>query len=448
MRDEIKVLITALIILVAVTEVTKFIYPTQNTMWNVYYERQVRETFYKGQIPSYDELSYLGRPMTYLPGYFGAKALFLWLMNMNYGPLGDYLFELFLNVSFVIGLWYLGRKLKLNGLSLLIFILIPASGIFVFQLLSAHLLHVLSLDLLIFSLVFYFGSYRYKEIITGTLLGASSIVHAFSLVMFPIIYGSIRLGMIKTKRELWSEMERGLVVILIALLILMLFYSPTLIKYGGPKEALPRLWGWLRHWTFNYIYTEYQFLFPLIILSSLFGLVKRKTRVISVFILIFVISYFTLSYRVNILISFLSAPLIAFLFEDKKSKFLILLLILINLTACIYYMGGFQTPPCADGYANPECLSVITELRNGVDPVAVPPLFGHATTFIVERPVLADLYVEYADQQKLKDEIELERTKNLSLAKKWNVTTMVVEGKCNRTIIYDNGFYSICLLDP
>ena len=447
MRDEIKILLISIGIVLLATNIPKLIYPTQNTLWNIYYERQVRETFYQGQIPAYDELSYLGRPMTYLPGYFAAKAMFLWLMNLDYSSLGDWLFETFVNAAFVIGLVFLGSRIGLKKESLLIFTLVPISCVFIFTLMSAHLLHVLSLALLTFALGFAFTNHKYREFICGILLGAASIVHAFAFVMFPIIYGALKLEKIKTKNELWYELERGFIIMIIAFIILLVLYSPVLEKYGRPTEALPEKWGWLLHWDYKYIYNEYFLLAPVLIFSSIFGLFFKKTRWPALFVLIGLIALFTITFRVNVIVSFIGAALIARFFENKFARIVILLIILLNFPLLIYRLGGFVTP-CIDGYINNECRPAIEELRNMPDSVLEEPLLGHATTFIAEKPVLADLYVEYANEQQLIDAINFEETNNLTVAEKWNITTILTRYSCgNYTKVYDNGYFKICLKD-
>lgn len=445
MRDEIKILLISIIIVLLATNIPKLIYPTQDTLWNVYYERQVRETFYQGEIPSYDELSYLGRPMTYLPGYFVAKSTFLWLLGLDYNNLGDWLFETFVSIAFVVGLVFLGSRIGLKRESLLIFTLAPISCVFIFTLLSAHLLHVLSLALLTLALGFAFTNHEYKEFICGVLLGAASVVHAFAFVMFPIIYGAFKLEKIRNKEDLWYEIERGFIVMLIAFIILLILYSPVLENYGKPTEALPERWGWLLHWDYKYIYNEYFLLAPVLIFSSIFGLFFQKTRWPALFVLIGLVTLFTVTFRVNVIISFIGAALIVRFFESKFARIIILIIILLNLSLLIYRLGGFVTP-CVDGYINNECRLAIEELKNMPDSVLEEPLLGHSTTFIAEKPVLADLYVEYADEQQLVDAINFEETNNLSIAEKWNITTILTRHSCgNYTEVYDNGYFRICL---
>lgn len=444
MRDR-KILILSIVVMLIVTNIPKLIYPTQDTLWNVYYERQTKETFYHGLIPRYDELSYLGRPMTYLPGYFAAKAMFLWLVGTGYNNFGNWLFETFLNITFIIGLFYLGKKLGLKNIALLIFVFSVISCVFIFTLMAAHLLHVLSLVLLTFALSFSLNKKEGREIISGIMLGAASIVHAFSFIMFPVIYAAFRLGEIKSRKELWKEIESGLITMLAALLILFVFYSPVLENYGKPTEALPEKWGWLLHWDHRYIYSEYFLLAPILIFTSIFGLFYKKLRWLAIFTLIGLLSLFTVTFRVNVIVSFIGALLIAKFFEIRKIKFLILALILINFAFLIFRLGGYVTP-CIDGYINNECRFAINELKNMPDAVLEEPLLGHATTFIAEKPVLADLYVEYANEEQLIDAINFEETNNLTIAEKWNITTILTRYSCgNYTQVYDNGYYRICL---
>ena len=151
------------------------------TPWNVFYERQATETFYAGKVPVYDALSYEGRQMTFVPGYFAAKAGFMHLAGIEPSYFADLAFETLANIAFILSLVLLSEKLRLKFIQSLAFILMISMSMFTFILLAGNLMHTLSLALLFFSLLLMLDR---KMLFSGIVLAASSIVHAFSIGLF------------------------------------------------------------------------------------------------------------------------------------------------------------------------------------------------------------------------------------------------------------------------
>ncbi|NYZ80080.1 hypothetical protein H0N95_02410, partial [Candidatus Micrarchaeota archaeon] len=72
----------ALVLVIALTFAGEFAFPSKNTAWNVYYERQARATYFNNGIPINDSLSYFGRLSTFVPGFLTMKAGFLKLTGL------------------------------------------------------------------------------------------------------------------------------------------------------------------------------------------------------------------------------------------------------------------------------------------------------------------------------------------------------------------------------
>lgn len=430
-----KLLIISLFVILVFANIPKFISVTQNTLWNVYYERQARETFYNAHVPEWDNLSYLGRKMTYPPGYFTLKATFLWLLSLNYDLIGDIVFELFSNIAFVISLVFLTGKLKLRMVNRLLVILFFSSSLFVFTLLSAHLLHVSSLALLFFSLGFAIDKNdSKKQILSGILLGASALIHPFSLFLFIIFF----LGILSTFKIDSFNAEMLLLPLIIALII----YLPILLNLSLPRAALPEEWGWLLSGGLR-LSDEFVLLIPIIVCSLFIGFLRKETRLLSALVLFFLLFYSLISFRVNIIISFLSALLVARLIENKKTAMLLLIIIFLNFASSVFILCYTDN---LGSYLSKETFMAINSLLNtSEEEIIADPIFGHAITFIAQKKVLADLYVEYADEEKLRDAIEFGLTGNLSIARKWGINLAFTTHDCkdwNR--IYDNGYYRVC----
>ncbi|MEM7816337.1 MAG: hypothetical protein QXZ20_00315, partial [Candidatus Aenigmatarchaeota archaeon] len=61
------------------------------------------------------------------------------------------------------------------------------------------------------------------------------------------------------------------------------------------------------------------------------------------------------------------------------------------------------------------------------------------------KKVLADLYVEYANETKLKDAIEFSTRNDFLIPEKYNINKAITKNSCNNwNKIYDNLAYKIC----
>lgn len=436
MQDETRLLIISTILVLLLVSIPKFVFPSQYTPWNVFYERQTFATYTDGLVPTWDEKSYLGREMTFIPGYFVAKASFLRMLGLEFNLVSDLLFEFLLNFSLILSLIYLTRSLCMSFSSRLIFVLAFVSGTFIFVLLSAHLMHTLSLALLFFSIGCLIN--RENHLVAGLILGASVIVHAFSIVLFPIILYMIK-DNIRTRDFVYP--------MLIASILFSIIFAPTFAKLGIPYQVSPNSWGYLTIWDWKAFFTELLFVSPFTIAGFVYSWYRdRKTAYL--FLLSLALFLF-LSFRFNIILIFISALMIARMITGMKSNALsmfTIIIILVNVVPAMYVMTGFWHP-CDDVYLTKECTSAMSYLSGLPSSYSIiaGPIYGHALTFLGNKNVLADPYVEYADSEKFQDILEFEKTNNLSLAEKWGVDlALVTEQRCNGDLTYDNGYLRVC----
>lgn len=429
-------MIISTVLILLLVSIPKFVFPSQYTPWNVFYERQTFDTYKYGTVPDWDEKSYLGRDMTFIPGYFVAKASFLQLLGLEFNLVSDLIFELLLNFSLILSLIYLTRNLFMSFSARLIFILAFVSGTFIFVLLSAHLMHTLSLALLFFSLGYLIN--KENHAVAGLILGASVIVHAFSLVLFPII-----LYILKDN----NKPKDFIYPMLIASVLFAIIFAPTFVKLGVPYQIFPDSWGYLLVWDWHSFFTELLFLAPFTIAAFIYSW-YRDRRLAYLFIL-FVILFLGLSFRFNIILIFLSSLMIARMVTSLRSNILsvfTIAVILVNIIPAMYVMAGFWHP-CDDVYLTNECLTAMNQVSklSSSDSIIAGPIYGHILTYLGNKIVLADPYVEYGNSEKFQDIMEFENTNSMSIAKKWDLNlALVTEYICDGDLIYDNGYLRVC----
>lgn len=446
------------------TLLPKLLVKTQNTYWNVFYERQVRETFYNGLVPRFDDLSYFGREMSYPPGYFILKSYLLWLFNLNYSYYSDIILEIFFNAITVFSLIYLTKNLKGNysQISRLIFILSFCSFVFIFTLLSAHLLHVPSIALLFYSLAIILEknlSKNSKILLSSFLLFSASLIHPYALILYFAFYIFF---------ILISEIKFDLNF----LIPIFISYLPFIGKgYSTNNVAFASQWGWFLKGEFIGMIKEFSFLLIIVlgILSfDIFEIFIRKRRLTEIrkrrltaeiLLILSLAAYSVLSFRVNILVCFLiSFILMDFInkiynkeYEACKNRLYlssILFFVFVNYFYSIYEISYGNN---IGGYIDEKTLSAIENLgSNGYfiksdEKVIADAFLGHAIAFISGKKVLADLYVEYANETKLKDAIEFSTKNNFSIADKYNINKALTKYSCRDwNKIYDNLAYNIC----
>lgn len=460
--ENIKLFIISFAIIIFLTSLTKFVSKTQNTYWNVFYERQVRETFYNGFVPKFDDLSYLGREMSYPSGYFILKSSIIWLFNINYSYFSDIALEVLFNVMLIFSLIYLTRNLKVKYslISRLIFILSFCSFVFIFTLLSAHLLHVPSISLLFYSLAILLErgvSKNKRTFLISFILFSASLIHPYSLVLYLVFY--IFLIIV-------GEAEFNLRFLIPIFIASLPFFGKS---YSSENVALAYLWGWFLNGGIVGTIREFSFLLPAVLMiiisdvSQFFMKRKvngeRKRRLIIEFLIISSIAaYAFISFRINIIAFFLmSFVLMDFLNEIKKNSksfikkftfYLVLILVFANFSYSIYditygnNLGGYIDEPTITAIEN---LGSKGEFIKSDEKVIADPFLGHAITFISGKKVLADLYVEYADEIKINHSIEFSKKNDFSIADIYNITKALTKNSCsNWNQIYDNMAYKIC----
>ncbi|MBI2971256.1 MAG: hypothetical protein HYY37_02440 [Candidatus Aenigmarchaeota archaeon] len=434
-RIDYRFLFIMLAVVLALAAVPSLFFPSGITPWNVYYERQADETFYEHKVPVYDPLSYGGRPLSFPHGYFASKAAFFWLTGLEPGTLATSLFGLLANALLVCSMAYFTGVLGLRHAARAVFILSFVMVFFVFVLLAANLMHVLSLALLFFSLAY---AVQRQHLLSGIMLGASAMVHPFSLVLFLLFAAGLRFYRQET-------VDRTVAVpFLLGSGLFGALYAPTLIAVGMPYENAPQEWGYLVHWGISSLFGELAFSLPLVLLAAWFSRNNRKLFALFAALLVL---YMTVSFRLNVALAFTGSLLLAqWASENRRIVPVVIIMLLLSMIPFLYTMTGFKRP-CDDVFLTGECLGAMEYLsmHSGSSTVLAPLRYGHAITGLAGLKVVADPYVEYSDNARLTDVLRFESERNLSIAEKWGADIVVAEHYgCDRDLVYDNGHVRIC----
>ncbi|MBI5158804.1 hypothetical protein HY992_01650 [Candidatus Micrarchaeota archaeon] len=409
-------------------------------IWGSYYYRHVEETLSKGTTLYYDSLSYLGRQFTYPPAFFEWAASFSELF-------GSQTFEqlrLPLHALAVfwwgISTWLLFKKFNARSRVIAWFVMLATT--FVLTTLTGVTLHVLAYALFNTALVFFESSFVFSI----ALFTLSFATHPSVLALLPFyLYASNKL---EVKRE-W--VLKGIALAIAGVLLSLLFYAPIFSRAGLPYEIVPSQWGYLLNYGLQGFASEWGLLLPLAALA--FALAWRKP--VAWLVLFLSLANIFISFRANLLLGVILAAFIPLVFSSElKHKRFLALLLLFPLANMLLFPAVFPGGKdwCTWSTALPVCISPFkyVERYTSSDSIVVTnPLFGHNEAYYGKRRVLADLYVEYADEAKYAAEAEAYWNANFTKSEQYNVSVWVMDnmyGK-NRSApgdkVYDNSAFSV-----
>ncbi len=423
--EKVKLLLVGFAFLTFFTFLPKFIFPSQDTLWNVYYERIARETFYRDGIPSFDPLSYLGRSVTYPRGYFALKASLLRALDLDFNLTSTLLLELLFNFALFIASVSFFEAMGLNPKNALLATLLFCSTIFVYTLLSAHLLHVSSLALLFASLVWL---KRRKKLLSLFAISASTLIHPFSLFLYLFF-------------ALWlRELGNGFPLALFSLLFYVLFHL-DIFFVQTPRVVAPTEWGWLLKGELSGLLVEFGLLFLPSLYLAVKNLLLGTRRKESLLFLALTLIYGFISFRVNLLIALLGAFLLVT--ETSVNRKFLVVLIPLN-----FFLSLLLLPNNLGGYVSPELINATSYLGSlSLDSVASHPLYGHYLAYTTDKKVLADLYVEYAKPSLYDAALYFARNGRLSELSPYGIRLGLLVGRsCADSIqLYTNRNFAVCL---
>jgi len=412
-------------------------------VWGAYYFRHAQETFAHGTTNYYDELSYLGRPFTYPPIFFEFAAQLTGILAQASFEAVRLPLDIFLAFAFGATTYLLFRNLgpKHRLLASLVFIsqwaiLLTATGIG---------LHIFALTLLNISLILIASS----PFASVAALGFAFAAHPLVCVFFPFyLYATNGFKFDLRRFVLWP---------ILAAVVSLPFYLPIFLRAGLPYEIVPGRWGYLLSYGLDGMRFDFQFLLPLLAGCALYGIATNRYRLHSLLLLALLLFNTYVSLRSDLIVAMVGAGLFPLVFANElkgKTNFLLLLALFILpnflLGAVVLSGTGYH---CSWGLADELCSKPMEYLATrtpGSSRVALDPIYGHLEAWKGGRPVLADLYVEYADYGKWKAENEFfNQNGNYSAVENYSVTLFMLHDFYNtpRSVpfdrAYDNGYMRV-----
>ena len=394
----------AFILLTLATQLYLF---SHNSPWSVYYDRQVETTYSQNALVSYDPLSYLGRPFTFVPGYILTKASFSWL-SATFPTEAFFVFQVIGNLFLLSSIFYLGRTLKFDDRKITIMAMFILSSLFIFGWLIIALLHLYALAIFITALALALKD----RPASGLVAGLSGLFHASFLIAFPVLLFALQ------KK---TNLKSVIAFTVIAVIGFFAFYSPTIVQYGLPTEIQKEDWGYLiRGNVINLGTMSAGFLSLAVIPALYFGF--KRNRKLTIATLLIIAAFLLLSYRVNFILAVLTSVLFVSTFK-LKSKLVIAILALLFVMSLSLNLVTYN----GESLDKPETAPFlwIKSVSGNNSRILVEPFFGHVSNYYSERPSLADLYVEYASDEKYTDALAFIQTGSMDILAKWNISYVV-----------------------
>jgi len=392
---------------------------TDITYWNKFYERQSELIIGSNSIPVLDELSYFGRSYSFAPGYFLLEAGISFITSLH----GTELFAIMLvlaNVFLFFALAFLGRAIGLDWKRTALFAMFAAMSGFLLSAMSYSPRHALAFAFFILALALLIK--QSKPAITALLLAAMAFIQAPLLLFFPLFY------LIIAKK---ISLKRMLASVVLGAAIFLLFMAPNLLLYGLPFEANAEEWGYLIDYNIYYWFTDIVALLVFFVLFSAVDLVKGKagrdfySKKLLAGVVLGTIIQLAIVFRWNLLTTTNLALLIAFIFPAKQleNSAVERVMAILALMAFGFLLFGVSYLNVHEIVTTP--ISFAGTYTGTGARILSDPMFGHDLTSVANRAVLADLRVEYANQEKLEDAYTFLEKKDYGIIKKYGITYTV-----------------------
>ncbi len=416
-------------------------------VWSSYYNRQADMTLKNWSPFYYDSLSYLGRPATYPPAFFNLAASFGGLAGAPDFTSFRVLFQLFLAFLFALSTYAVFHRFsRTSAVLATLFILLQWFFTMTATTLSLHTFAYVMLNI---ALIAPIG-------LSPIFLGIAFSTHPITLFLYPFyLYAS---------RKFKLDLRATVAIPVLAVALSLIFYIPVFLRSGLPYEIVPERWGYFFTYGLNGMHFEFLLMLPLVALSFA-AILKKDHRIPGILVAFFAFLNAFVLYRVNIILTVLFAALFPLVFEkeleDRLNLALVALFLLVNV-ALIPIIHSGTNDWCTWGVSNDMCISPMRYIERYVlanESIAINPMYGHLETYVGKRPVLADLYVEYASLKKFEAEDRFYYYGDLSKVKQYNVSVVVEDEtgwpprpeRRNLTQedgdrIYDNGFMHITRL--
>ncbi|NYZ78541.1 hypothetical protein H0N99_00160 [Candidatus Micrarchaeota archaeon] len=417
--------------------------------WGAYYYRNVQTALEQGNTLFYDPLSYLGRNFTYPPVFFQiASQVALLLGQYNYESI-RLPFHLLVVFVYAVSLYLLFRRFKtwqqrLAGASIF------ATHAFVMIFSATVTLHVLAYSFMNLSLLFLERKETMLKILSVVFLTFAISAHPTTILLFPVYVYAMGLFRID-----WKRIKNAALTLFLASVLSLIFYLPIFVMNGLPYETAPTLWGYFVSYGFIGLVYDLQFLIPIALITALFGVIRKPLQLAALLLVLAVLVNALVAFRINLIITIMLSFMFPLIFgEELKDSFVLsifFLFILANLLFMPVLFSG-TTTWCEWVYANDMCvkpMQFIDKFTSTSDSVAINPEYGHIETYVGQRKVLADLYVEYAPSDKFYAEYNFYTNSDMAYLQGYNISLMVLDDNGRlRDLpysdrIYDNSYIHI-----
>ena len=397
-----------------------FFMPSHFNDWNVFYERYAQAITENNMIPVSDTLSYLGRGFTFVWGYFLLNSSIHFVSGAQANAL-FYLVWIFSNTLFAYSAVNLARAIKLSEKQQLLFYALFMSSLFVFVSWAVSPKHVLAFSLAVIAAT---RMIKGKNIWITAAIGAMAAFTQFSMIVF-----APAMCVILSKKV---SVKKTALTLAAMFLLFSLLYMPILLSWGMPYEVEPQKWGYMINHSFFDLLPDLGGLVFFFLAAGLISAawqwkkLDRYVQKLAVSGAILVIIQLFVSYRVNLLTHMTLAVLALNVFSKQLSEKnffnLIVLVVGISLFLNFSILSSSTTPleyPAAMHYLKTHSLPD--------ENTAVSPLHAHVATYLGQRKALSDLYVEYADMQKLSDTYSLIIDEDEQIVRKYGIKYIIID---------------------
>jgi len=413
--------IVLILFLFFLTFLIPFIMASHQTAWSVYYERHAESVAESFSIPRTDELSYLGRNFTFTPGYFLFEGGLTWITGAN----ATQLFALTItlsNIFLVSSALFLASKMGMSRKTSALFVMFLAMGSFIFSAMLYTPRHAIALSFLLVSVALAIDK---KEFKSAFFLGIASIIQVPTLVFFAFLYPAL-------SKKIYPK--RLAKIMLLSLIVLVPLYVYIPLINGLPNQAMQNTWGYRIMMPPQLLLQELGIMLLFFVSFMLIEVYRWKIgksiwdnyrkRLLAASI-VSILLQMVLSTRFNLTSAVALAAFLAYSLEPHKKE--------INRTASVLFgavlLIGFTIAVLASAQLMfsqnlLDSTEFLEENTSSTDRILADPYYGHIIAFESNRVTLADLMVEYADEEKLSDAYSFLSEKDYSILKKYEISAV------------------------
>ena len=388
---------------------------TNYSYWNTYYERQSDGLIQNFSQQNFDDLSYLGRDVGFIPGYFFLEAGVAWIFGIDGVALFAVVFAI-ANVLFIFALFALGKSLGFSKNRIPIFYFLLWAENFIRASLVVSPRHALSLSFFLIAMALLLANR--KKVASGISLGFGAFIQTPIFAAFPIMY------IILAKK---INLRALLKVLIVAAIIFVIFVLPILLNLGILSQAETSNWGYLLNYTPMALFMDVGPLLIFFVLFTIFDIIKKEfewdlykaklfiASIIGILSLMFVSARWNIFFTINLAVFIV----IAIPEKSLKNKHFVRLLAVLILLFALLMASGIHMSQISNMQLSP--FNYLGEFSSSSENVLADPMFGHDIAFFSERKVLADLAVEYAPEEKLVASFDFLVDKNYSILTQYNI---------------------------